>query len=93
MRCSSRRIHRPATRRHVDLHTRPVALPPSVAWHQIDLNQPNFHEQIGGKADVVYATAVWEHVSKPDIFAQNMVKLLNGGGLLYLVCPNYASIA
>jgi hypothetical protein len=43
----------------VDRHTRPADLPPSVAWLQIDLNQPDFHEKIGRKADVVYATAVW----------------------------------
>ena len=77
----------------VDLHARPTNLSPNTEWLQIDLNQPDFYEKIGRKADVVYATAVWEHVSNPDIFAQNMVKLLNSGGLLYLVCPNYASLA
>jgi SAM-dependent methyltransferase len=77
----------------VDLHKRPADLPARVAWLQIDLNQPDFHEKIGRKADVVYATAVWEHVSRPDVFAQSMVGLLNSGGLLYLVCPNYASLA
>jgi hypothetical protein len=77
----------------VDRHARPADLPPNIAWLQIDLNQPDFHEKIGRKADVVYATAVWEHVSQPDAFAHSMVELLNTGGLLYLVCPNYASWA
>jgi hypothetical protein len=77
----------------IDRHDRPADLPPSVAWLQIDLNQPDFHRSIGRKADVVYATAVWEHVSRPDSFAHSMVELLNAGGLLYLVCPNYSSLA
>jgi 2-polyprenyl-3-methyl-5-hydroxy-6-metoxy-1,4-benzoquinol methylase len=77
----------------IDRHARPADLPASVEWLEIDLNQPDFQERIGRKADVVYATAVWEHVSQPDVFAQSMVELLNVGGLLYLVCPNYASLA
>ncbi len=71
----------------------PADLPPSVSWLELDLNQPDFHKTIGRKADVVYATAVWEHVSQPDVFAHSMVELLNNAGLLYLVCPNYSSIA
>jgi hypothetical protein len=77
----------------VDRHPRPADLPPGVTWLQIDLNQPDFHKNIGRKADVVYATAVWEHVSQPGAFAHSMVELLNNGGLLYLVCPNYSSLA
>ena len=47
----------------VDLHVRPAKLPLSVDWLQTDLNQADFHEKIGRKADVVYATAVWEHAA------------------------------
>jgi hypothetical protein len=41
---------------------------------------------------VVYATAVWEHVTEPHTFVQNMSRMLIDGGMLYLVCPNYASL-
>ncbi len=76
-----------------DLHEHPAKLPANVEWKQIDLNLPTFHELVDRKADVVYATGVWEHVQRPDLFAQNMIKLLNPSGLFYLLCPNYDSLA
>ncbi|GEM_PF-1471121 len=76
-----------------DLHARPESLPANVEWMQVDLSSPTFHEIIGRKADIVYATAVWEHVSRPDLFVENMVRMLGENGLLYLVTPNYGSVA
>lgn len=57
-----------------------------------DLNDPAFSARIGGSADVVVAVAIWEHVREPDVFVRNLLELLAPGGLLFLACPNYASV-
>lgn len=76
----------------IDRHERPNSLPAKVDWLQLDLNSPDFHHACGRSADLVYATAVWEHVTEPHTFVQNMSRMLIDGGMLYLVCPNYASL-
>jgi SAM-dependent methyltransferase len=77
----------------LDLHERPLALASSsrVEWLRSDVNG-RFADGLQ-PADVVLSTAVWEHVLRPDQFAGELSELVSPGGLLYLVCPNYASIA
>jgi SAM-dependent methyltransferase len=78
----------------IDLHERPSRLKnKSIEWIQLDLNEDGFAMKADRKADVVYATAVWEHVQYPASFVRNLIHFLNPGGTLYLVCPNYGSIA
>lgn len=81
----------------IDLHTRPQRLEstPSVTWIQADINQSGFTETAGlaNTADFVISTAVWEHVLHPDAYAKDLIRLLKPGGVLYLMCPNYGSLA
>jgi SAM-dependent methyltransferase len=91
MACQMARAYPQATGRAADLHERPRSLPSQVSWLQVDLNGDTL--ALGEPADVVYATGVWEHVRRPDVFVDNLVRMLSKGGLLYLMCPNYASLA
>jgi SAM-dependent methyltransferase len=77
----------------VDLHDRPAALDARVEWRRMDLDSADFARRAGGRADVVYATAVWEHVREPGRFIDNMLSVLDRPGVMYLLCPNYASLA
>ena len=80
----------------VDLHECPPALrrgPRNIEWRRLDLTQDDFAPALGLKADLVFATGVWEHVRRPDTFARNLVALLDRGGALYMTTPNNASIA
>lgn len=79
----------------VDLHTRPAALQtePAVDWRVVDVNGPEFHVTVGRTADLVISTSVWEHVVRPDLFALNLVRMVAPGGMLYLLAPDYGSLA
>ncbi len=78
----------------IDLHDRPKTLESGIDWVQADLNVENFAQAIHWRAaDLVYATAVWEHLVRPDAFIANVLRLLGPRGTLYLICPNYASLA
>lgn len=81
----------------VDLHKRPRRLQSnsSIDWIQTDINECGFteREDLAGTADMVISTAVWEHVLFPDIYARDLLRLLKPGGVLYLMCPNYGSLA
>jgi SAM-dependent methyltransferase len=78
-----------------DLHGRPALLEGAghVDWRIVNINDSDFARTLGAQADVVAATAVWEHVREPDLFARNMLSLVRPGGLLYLMCPDYGSAA
>jgi SAM-dependent methyltransferase len=79
-----------------DLHARPASLSGeagSILWMQADLNDEDFGSRGAPLADVVYATGVWEHVRNPRMFVRNLLQLLKPHGLLYLICPNVASLA
>lgn len=77
----------------LDLHPRPASLTARdrVDWLQRDVNGA-FSAGLP-RADVVVSTAVWEHVLRPDLFVREALELLSPGGLLYLICPNYDSLA
>lgn len=81
----------------IDLHTRPKTLADTraITWIQADLNEEGFVDKnnLGAAADMVISTAVWEHVLQPDQFAGELIRLLKPGGVLYLMCPDYGSIA
>ena len=81
--------------RAVDIHAEPPALAgcENVEWCKIDIAEDDFARELGGKADLVFATGVWEHVRMPHIFARNMLALLNPGGTLYMTTPNFGSLA
>lgn len=77
----------------IDLHTRPHSLAnTSVDWQQIDINQENFSKQLP-QFNLIASIAVLEHVLRPDLFISNLLKLLQPGGMIYLLCPNNASWA
>jgi len=80
----------------IDIHDRPPTLadgPANVEWRRVDIARDSFAGDLARKADVVFAIGVWEHVRRPDIFAKNVLSLLNPGGLLYVETPNYGSLA
>jgi SAM-dependent methyltransferase len=81
----------------IDLHPRPAGLAqlPRLRWVQVDLNEEGFAHKakLEGTADAVISTAVWEHVLRPDDYARELLSLLKPGGVLYLLCPNYGSMA
>jgi 2-polyprenyl-3-methyl-5-hydroxy-6-metoxy-1,4-benzoquinol methylase/DNA-directed RNA polymerase subunit RPC12/RpoP len=80
----------------IDIHDRPPELvdgPANIEWQRIDIARDSFAAELARKADVVFAVGVWEHVRRPDIFADNVLSLLNPGGLLYMETPNYGSLA
>lgn len=78
----------------VDLHPRPVLIADftTVDWCQVDINQEKFAIRLP-QSDLVVSIAVWEHVSHPDLFVANLLRLVRPGGMLYLLCPNSASLA
>jgi len=77
----------------IDLHPRPASLRDldRVDWRQSDLNG-DFSADLP-PADLVISTAVWEHVLRPDRFASELLKLTSDAGMIYLLCPNYDSLA
>lgn len=77
----------------IDLHARPALLRDleRVDWRRGDVNE-SFAAGLP-RVDLVVSTAVWEHVLRPDRFAAELLKLLSPAGTLYLVCPNYDSLA
>jgi 2-polyprenyl-3-methyl-5-hydroxy-6-metoxy-1,4-benzoquinol methylase len=80
----------------IDIHDRPPDLidgPANVNWRRIDIACDSFADIVATKADLVFAIGVWEHVRRPDIFARNMLSMLNPGGVLYMETPNYGSWA
>jgi SAM-dependent methyltransferase len=87
--------HFPAARGiAIDIHEGPPALAGSgVEWRRININDGVPADQPDLKADLVCASAVWEHVPRPDVFARNVLSLLRPGGVLYMMTPNYGSMA
>ncbi|WP_415074928.1 class I SAM-dependent methyltransferase [Legionella sp.] len=78
----------------IDLHSQPKLLNnvSTVEWRQIDINQEMFSANLP-QFDVVASIAVLEHVLCPDKFISNLFRLLRPGGMIYLMCPNNASLA
>lgn len=78
----------------IDQHPRPVSLAgvSAVEWHEVDINEFDFSDRLQ-QVDVVASIAVWEHVLRPDQFVMNLLRLVKPGGMLYLLCPNNASLA
>jgi SAM-dependent methyltransferase len=80
----------------LDIHERPPGLadgPTNVEWRRVDIAHDSFAADLGVKSDVAFAIGVWEHVRRPDIFARNMLSLLNPNGILYMETANYGSFA
>lgn len=80
----------------IDIHDRPPGLadgPANVEWRRIDIARDSFAADLAAKGDLVFAIGVWEHVRRPDIFARNMLALVNPRGVLYMETPNYGSFA
>jgi SAM-dependent methyltransferase len=78
-----------------DIHELPPQLAglANVEWRRIDMGDDDFAPALGATADVVFATGVWEHVRRPDLFARNALSLVKPGGVLYMTTPNYGSFA
>jgi len=79
----------------IDLHARPATLANQkrIEWQCIDVNSERFAETVGETAQLVISTSVWEHVLRPNRFLHNLLRLLQPGGLLYLLSPDYGSLA
>ena len=78
----------------IDLHPCPTSLEDisAVNWYQVDINQKEFAGRLQ-QTDLVVSISVWEHVLRPDLFVANLLRLVRPGGMLYLLCPNSASLA
>lgn len=80
----------------VDLHDHPdylAANAPEVKWSKQDINSLKFSYSVKQEFDIVLSTAVLEHVISPLDFISALIGLIRPGGMLYLICPNYGSIA
>ena len=79
----------------VDWHGRPAKLAAEARhnWIATDLNAPGFARAIGVPADLVIAISVWEHVRDPAQFVRDACAVVNPGGTLYIVCPDFGSAA
>lgn len=80
----------------VDLHDYPdylAANAPAVVWRKLDINSSRFASDIKQEFDIVLSTAVLEHIISPLEFITALIGLIRPGGMLYLICPNYGSIA
>ncbi|MFN3721008.1 MAG: class I SAM-dependent methyltransferase [Rhizobium rhizophilum] len=77
----------------IDIGPRPHGLAKAVDYHGVDINKNSWHQNAGGKYDTVYAIAVWEHLLRPDLFAEECLRLVKRRGCLILVCPDYGSLA
>ena len=73
----------------VDLFPRPAHLPPAVAWHQQDLNDP---VTIDRPFDTVVCSETIEHLENPRHVFRSLRRLIRPGGLLVLTMPNQESI-
>ena len=78
----------------LDIHERPPTLEgTAIQWHRVDLSDLEWPARLGVHGDIVYATGVWEHVERADLFARAALSLMAPHGLLYMTTPNYSSLA
>lgn len=80
----------------IDIHDCPPDLirrPENLQWRRINISCDLLAAELPVKADLVFAIGVWEHVRRPDLFARNLLSLVNPKGVLYIETPNYASLA
>jgi 2-polyprenyl-3-methyl-5-hydroxy-6-metoxy-1,4-benzoquinol methylase len=77
----------------LDLHRRPATLgeADNVRWIQCDVHERNFARHLQGTGDLVFGIAVWEHVPRPDWFAEDIARLAAPAGTLYMATPDYSS--
>jgi 2-polyprenyl-3-methyl-5-hydroxy-6-metoxy-1,4-benzoquinol methylase len=73
----------------VDLFDRPPALPPGVAWHRQDLNEP---ASFAREFDAVVCSETIEHLENPRHVFRMLAGFLRPGGTLVLTMPNQESI-
>jgi SAM-dependent methyltransferase len=77
-----------------DIHARPTALPSPLRWIQGDaLNLLTCDPSLTGRFDLVYCSAVLEHVRDPIALIETCLQLAAHGGLVYFMCPDYGSLA
>ena len=78
----------------IDLHNCPddlLSISTSVGWHSLDINSSDWASHIKMKFDIVYATAVLEHVLKPVQFMKQIGSVLEGNALVYFINPLYGT--
>jgi 2-polyprenyl-3-methyl-5-hydroxy-6-metoxy-1,4-benzoquinol methylase len=73
----------------LDLFERPADLPPSVVWHQQDLND---EVRLAREFDVVVCSETIEHLENPRHVFRCLHRLVRPGGMLLLTMPNQESI-
>ncbi len=77
----------------LDLHEPPEGVSKKgISWMSGDING-NFSQDIPKRFNLVYASAVLEHVISPRDLITNCLALTDRGGLLYMFCPDYSSLA
>lgn len=67
------------------------ALPASVDFHHVDLDQPQWPAP-SGQADVVVAVETIEHLENPWAFFRQLAALAAPGGLVVVTTPNQLSV-
>ena len=73
----------------IDLFPRPESLPPSIAWHQQDLNDTATADE---RFDTVICSETIEHLENPRHVFRSLHRLVRPGGQLVLTMPNQESI-
>jgi SAM-dependent methyltransferase len=75
----------------IDWVSPPEEKEPRLKWVRKDLNRDALDDV--APADVVICVAVLEHVISPPRLVEQMLSLLEPGGTLFMLCPNYKSVA
>lgn len=76
----------------VDIGPRPAGLDQDVDYISADINEEPWNIA-GGKADLVFSVAVWEHVLSPEAFARQLIGLTAPKGSIVIIAPDYGSAA
>ena len=72
---------------------KPETDPSEMLWEfgQLNLNEPQWHEELTSKFDLLFAFDILEHLDSPSNFLVSCRKSLSSNGLLVVTTPNVNS--